>query len=68
MRLHVENMTCAHCERTSRKAIAALSPPAKVDIDLPSKTVEIDGTVSAPQIVMALADEGYSAVQLSEIA
>lgn len=68
MRFHVHNMTCGHCERTIRNAIAALSAQAKVAVDLRTKTVDIDGTLSAAQIVMALADEGYSAVELNEIA
>jgi copper chaperone len=68
MRFHVENMTCGHCDRTIRKAIAALSPQAKVAIDLRARTVEIDDTLTAAQVVAALADEGYSAVRISEMA
>jgi copper chaperone len=65
MRFHVENMTCGHCDRTIRKAIAALSPAATVAIDLGAKTVEVDGTLTAEQIVAALAEEGYTAVPVS---
>ena len=68
MRFHVENMTCGHCDRTIRKAIAALSPKAKVAIDLRAKTVEIESTLTAAQIVTALAEEGYSAVRITEMA
>ena len=68
MRFHVENMTCGHCDRTIRKAIASLSPEAKVTIDLRARTVEIDGALTAAQVVTALADEGYSAVRVTEIA
>ena len=68
MRFHVENMTCGHCDRTIRKAIAALSPEAKVAIDLRAKTVEIEGTLTPAQIVTVLADEGYSAVRITEMA
>ena len=68
MRFHVENMTCGHCERTIRKAIAALSPEAKVAVDLRAKHVDIDGPLTAAQIVTALAEEGYSAVRVSETA
>jgi copper chaperone len=68
MRFHVENMTCGHCDRTIRKAIAALSPEAKVAIDLRAKSVAIESTLTAAQIVTALADEGYSAVRITEMA
>jgi copper chaperone len=68
MRFHVENMTCGHCERTIRKAIAALSPETKVAVDLRAKHVDIDGPLTAAQIVAALAEEGYSAVRVSETA
>jgi copper chaperone len=68
MRFHVDNMTCGHCDRTIRKAIAALSPEAKVAVDLRARTVAIDGTLTAAQIVTALGDEGYSAVRITEMA
>jgi copper chaperone len=68
MRFHVENMTCGHCDRTIRKAIAALSPEAKVAIDLRARTVAIEGTLTAAQIVAALAEEGYSAIRITEMA
>ena len=68
MRFHVDNMTCGHCERTIRKAIASLSPEAKVAIDLHTRNVDVDGPLTAAQIVVALADAGYSAVRVSEMA
>jgi copper chaperone len=67
MRFHIENMTCGHCERSIRKAIAALSPQDKVAIDLRGKIVDIEGTASAARIVAALADEGYAAVRVIEL-
>jgi copper chaperone len=65
MRFHVENMTCGHCDRTIRKAIAALSPEARVAIDLRASHVDVDGVLTAAQVVTALAEEGYSAVRVS---
>ena len=67
MRFHVENMTCGHCDRTIRKTIATLSPQVEITIDLPAKTVEIEGALTPAQIVSALADEGYSAVRISDV-
>lgn len=66
MRFHVENMTCGHCDRTIRKAIAALSPEATVSVDLHGKTVDVDGPLTDAQIVAALGEEGYPAVRVSE--
>ena len=68
MRFHVDNMTCGHCDRAIRKAIASLSPDAKVAIDLRTRHVDVDGPLTAAQVVVALADEGYSAVRVSEMA
>ena len=68
MRFHVENMTCGHCDRSIRKAIAALSPQAAVAVDLRAKYIDIDGPLTAAQVVAALAEEGYSAVRASEMA
>ena len=66
MRFQVENMTCSHCERAIRKAIAALSPQATVSVDLRGKTLSVDGPLSAAQVVEALAEEGYPAARLAE--
>jgi copper chaperone len=68
MRFHVENMTCGHCERTIRKAIAALSPQEKVAVDLRGRTVDVEGALNAAQIIAALAEEGYAAVRVGEAA
>ena len=66
MRFQVENMTCSHCVRAFRKAIAALSPQATVSVDLRGKTISVDGPLSAAQVVEALAEEGYPAARLAE--
>ena len=47
---------------------AAMSPQEKVTIDLRGKTADIEGSLSAAQIVAALAEEGYSAVRVGEMA
>ena len=68
MRFHVENMTCGHCERRIRTAIAALSPETTVAIDLQTRHVDIDGPLTEAQVVAALAEESYRAVPAGETA
>lgn len=66
MRFQVENMTCAHCERVIRRALAALAPEASVDVDLRGRFVEVTGALSAEQVMQAIAEAGYSAVAVNE--
>lgn len=68
MRFHIENMTCGHCERSIRRALSALSPTADIAIDLRARTLDLDGTLSATQVVTTLAEEGYTAVRITELA
>ena len=68
MRFHIENMTCGHCERTIRRALAALSPEAVVGVDIRGRTIDVEGPVTAAQVVGVLADEGYAAIRVDEIA
>jgi copper chaperone len=68
MRFHIENMTCGHCERTIRRALAALSHEASIRVDMRARTIDIEGPLAAAQVVGALADEGYSAIRINEIA
>ncbi|MCQ8896746.1 heavy-metal-associated domain-containing protein [Limnobacter humi] len=55
----VNGMTCGHCASHVTKAIVGLHPQAKVRVDLPSKTVTVDGEVDLDEVKAALADDGY---------
>jgi copper chaperone len=68
MRFHIENMTCGHCDRTIRKAIAARWPDAQVAIDLRARTVEVDDAIPEAELAATLAEEGYPAVRIGETA
>jgi len=58
----VTGMTCAHCVRAVTEAIQSLDPAAKVEVDLDAGRVVVGGgTLSAPQIVGAIEEEGYTA-------
>lgn len=62
MRFDVQGMHCGHCVRAITRAVQALDPAARVAIDLPAGTVEVDSATATPlQIVEAIATEGYAA-------
>lgn len=61
MRLSIPDMSCGHCKAAVEKAVAAADPAARVQVDLPARTAEIE-TAAAPEAVLAaLAAEGYPA-------
>lgn len=59
MKFTVEGMTCGHCIRAVTRAIHALDPEARVDVDLSAGIVTVTGDVAADQAAAAIAAEGY---------
>ncbi len=59
--LTLPTMTCGHCVRTVTETVRKLDPAARVQIDLPSHTVQIESTRPAEVLQKALAEEGYPA-------
>lgn len=60
--LQVENMSCGHCVGAVTKAVQAIDPAAKVEVDLASKTVKIDSASALAPLKSAIADAGYPVV------
>lgn len=58
--LTVNGMTCGHCEAAVRNAILELDPQAKVVIDRPANTVQVDTTQSVEALAAAIREEGYA--------
>jgi len=58
--LDVPDMSCAHCERTVKEAVATVAPEARVRVDLAAHRVTVEGAEAAP-VIAALADAGYPA-------
>jgi copper chaperone len=58
--LTLPTMTCGHCVRTVTETVRKLDPTAKLDIDLPSHTVQIESSRPADDFRVALAEEGYA--------
>lgn len=54
----VPDMTCAHCEKTVRGALAQALPGAQVTIDLSAHTVTVSGDAEMAQ--EAMREVGYS--------
>ena len=58
---HVADMTCNHCVSTINKAVKAVDPSARVDVDLASHQVTIQGAEVPPQALRdAIAEAGYT--------
>ncbi len=54
----VPDMTCGHCEKTIRTALAEAMPDAEVSIDLPTHRVSVTGDAVVAKAAME--EVGYS--------
>lgn len=54
----VTDMTCGHCEKTVRAALAEALPGATVTIDLPSHKVTVEGDKAKAED--AIREAGYT--------
>lgn len=59
--LTLPTMTCGHCVKTVTTTVQKLDAHARVQIDLPRQTVQIETSQPAEVIRAALAEEGYPA-------
>lgn len=57
---YVEDMTCGHCERAVREALAENLPGATVTVDLPRHHVRVEGDAEKAQT--AIREAGYTPV------
>ena len=58
--LIVEGMTCDHCVRAVRQAVAALPGVDSVAVDLASGHVRVEGQPDPQSVKDAIAAEGYA--------
>lgn len=56
---HVTGMTCGGCANSVRSAIQTEAPGAKVEIDLGTATVSVEGATEA-QVRKAVDDAGFT--------
>lgn len=59
LNLQVSNMKCEDCAAKITESIKVVEPDAKIDVDLDSKTVNVDSEASAESIKQAIVAAGY---------
>lgn len=60
VRLKVDKMGCGGCAKSVTRAVQAIEPDARVEVDLGAKLVTVSGaTVPAARIAQAIAAAGY---------
>ncbi len=57
--LKVEKMHCQSCVKRVTNAIMGVAPRSKIDIDIESRRVTIDGEGDISDVTKALEDAGY---------
>ena len=56
---NIEAMTCGHCASLVTKAVKAVDPKAKVEIDVPAQKVRVESAEDREAITSALFEAGY---------
>ena len=56
----VTGMTCGHCEKAVTRALLQADPQAKVQIDRPHNTVQVESDKPRDALAQAIAEEGYA--------
>ena len=55
----VEGMSCGGCVRSVTKSVQSVDSNARVDVDLPGKTVRVDTQASLEAVKSAISEAGY---------
>ncbi|ALU58946.1 copper resistance protein CopZ [Pseudomonas syringae pv. lapsa] len=58
---NVQGMTCGHCVRAVTEAIKHEDSSAEVQVELASKQVKVQSSLSPERIVSLISEEGYQA-------
>ncbi|KAK43006.1 hypothetical protein BG58_35785 [Caballeronia jiangsuensis] len=61
MEFEVEKMTGDWDAQTLARAISAVDPDAKVDVDVDARNVKVDSWMMAEEFLVAFEDAGYKA-------
>lgn len=59
--LNISGMTCSHCEKAVKDALASVPGAEKVDVDLSAGTAKVEGAADLKLLISAVEDEGYRA-------
>ena len=60
----VNDMTCGHCVGAITQAVAAVDASAKVEIDLPTHRVKINGSDDVAAMQAAIVEAGYTPTRI----
>lgn len=64
--LLVDGMSCGHCEKAVKSALLELEGINKVEVDLSSKKVEIEGDNLQDNLIKeAIEDAGYDVLEIN---
>ena len=59
MELHVQGMTCGHCEAAVARAVKGAAPQAEVAVDRGQARVQITGAADADRVIGAIRAAGF---------
>lgn len=62
----IEDMTCGHCAGRISRAIAEVDRTARVEIDIPARSIRVYGIASEAELKEAIRGAGYKAVFMQE--
>lgn len=62
MRFQIENMHCGGCARSVTRAIQSVDPEARVEADVPSRSLTVASERSSEDFLPALEAAGYPAI------
>lgn len=57
--LKVERMTCGGCAATVRAAVAEVAPDARLEIEIASGTLRVEGDADEARVRTAIEQAGY---------
>lgn len=61
IQLHIEGMSCGHCQKAVDTALRGVQGVTEVLVSLEGKSAQITGTPDLNALIAAVQEEGYSA-------
>ena len=65
-RFHAPDMSCNHCVARIRSALEATGKTREIQIDLNTKTVQVDTDLAVEEVRAILDEAGYPATQIPD--
>ena len=56
----VQDMTCGRCASSIARAVAAVDPSARIEVDIARKLVRVTGEAAVADLAEAIQDAGYT--------